>query len=393
MFQSLISRIRAFLTAVALLLLAIAVTEVILQVQNSELAPPVSTQTDPNLQSLLAPSATVHHELRRLHQQQFHTAMITTNSLGLRGAEPEIPRPPGTLRILLLGDETVLNPELPDEFCISVRLEQFLRKAGSDRIEVINAGVPGYCPLLSWLQYRHQLRQLQPDVVLLHFDPSDVTDDSYYRRTLTDSGNGQICVHPRLAHTDSGKSSVIHLLQKSAISRLLQRELNLTGDESSGMKPSVRYEWTTAVRTDLRLRIQHAMLPVQRFAEAAQQDGFRLVVSTTPTAWQVARSEFFPRLASEIRLDSAWPVTTDDSFRILDAVCQRSLIPFCNPTAAFREFSQPEKLFAAESCQLSAYGAALYARELARTLLTDPQIAALLNSASEVSAADEVRIR
>src|SRR5579872_6776339 len=102
---------------------------------------------------------------------------VAVNSLGVRGVEPEIPKPRGTLRIVCLGDDSTLATFIPeaDTFCSQLRQE--LTTQLNRPVEVINAGVPDYCPLLSYLQLRHELLAREPDLVILNFDPSDVADD------------------------------------------------------------------------------------------------------------------------------------------------------------------------------------------------------------------------
>ena len=39
--------------------------------------------------------------------------------------------------------------------CLPEQLEQRLRDGGFPAVEVVNAGVLSYCPLLEYLQYRH----------------------------------------------------------------------------------------------------------------------------------------------------------------------------------------------------------------------------------------------
>ncbi|MEZ6128784.1 MAG: SGNH/GDSL hydrolase family protein [Planctomycetaceae bacterium] len=390
MFRTLARHFKQFCTAIVLLLLSALAAEIYLQWHK---APPVATVTplvDADLQSLLVPSATVHHEMVRLHRPSPDSVTsIVTNSLGLRGDEPVQPKPDGAIRIIFMGDETILGPQLPDTHTVSARLQQLLSSATGQAVEVLNAGVPGYCPLLSWLQYERELQSLQADLVIMHFDMTDVADDALYRRTLKETADRQICVNALLKTDQSPPGLLNRVLQNSALARLLQEETGLAPGSSSGRAGRNllhRYEWTTATRSDLRLQIQHALEPIQRFGALAEHAGIRILVSTSPVPWQVTSAEEFPTLANDLISVAVWPLTEDLPFRILVAVCERSKLPVCCSTPAFRQFSQPSRLFESDSPQLSAYGAALYAREIATCLLKNDSPGSLFRTATDLSA-------
>lgn len=70
---------------------------------------------------------------------------ITTwiNSHGLRGDEPELPRPASRHRILTLGDSSFFGFLVSDEDVFTHQLERILRDKGID-VDVVNGGVAGY---------------------------------------------------------------------------------------------------------------------------------------------------------------------------------------------------------------------------------------------------------
>lgn len=391
MFRTITRSTRQFLTAILLLMVAVVVAEFVLQYKSSPSRhTTVSSRVNPEMQVLLVPSPTTHHEMLRLSAHRVSDDVsFVTNSFGLRGEEePVVPKPASLLRIVFLGDDTILGPRLSPESTVGERLQEFLSAAAGVDVEVINAGVPGYCPLLSWLQYRHQLQQLDPDVVILHFDMTDVADDAVYRRSLKDNQGQQICVNHRLSPESRQGSSLANALSHSALFRLLQKETGLLPPRAisqSGEALQEQFRWTTASRVDLRLQIQHSLQPIEQFAEFASQSGFQLLLSSSPTPWQVSSDDEFPRLSRQMKTNSNWPVEEDFPFQILAAICERSSLPFCNSTAAFRAFSQPAKLFQEESISLSRYGAALYAREIASMLLSNERYAGFFLRQSNVS--------
>lgn len=82
---------------------------------------------------------------------------VRINSRGTRGAEFQVPKPPGTLRILSLGDSRTFGWGLTEAETYSQRLQQLLQQqpGGSNRVEVINAGVNAW----SYSQMRVFLRE------------------------------------------------------------------------------------------------------------------------------------------------------------------------------------------------------------------------------------------
>lgn len=389
MFRTFPRHLKQFSTALALLLLAVVAAECFLQLRKPPGTVTVTPQASSELQSLLVPSAVVHHEMLRLHSDSTAADVtITTNRLGLRSPELTEPRKQGAIRILVLGDDTIFGADLPQSQTVTARLEEFLSKSTGLTIEVVNAGIPGYCPLLAWLKFEHELQHLRPDLVVLHFDMTDVADDAFYRRTLKQAGDHQICPHPLLTSGHTDVHAIQRLIQTSALSQLIQAELGLATKataETSRFALHRRYQWTTSTQSDLRLQIQHALKPLQRFAHATANSGVQLLISTSPTPWQVASAEDFPVLANVLGTTTAWPATEDLPYQVLEAVCQRSAVSVCSAVTAFRSFSQPAKLFASDSVQLSAYGAALYARQIAATLLQHPRFTSLFPQPPDIS--------
>ncbi|MDL1892454.1 SGNH/GDSL hydrolase family protein [Sphingobacteriales bacterium CHB3] len=127
----------------------------------------------------------------RLIRTDFDTD-FNTNSLGLRDREFTVSKPPNTFRILMLGDSFTVGEGVNHAETFSKLLEAALNaNAPSERrIEVINAGVGSYSPLLEFLYLRHNGLQLQPDLVVLNFDISDLYDDIQYSQTVRLDGDG-----------------------------------------------------------------------------------------------------------------------------------------------------------------------------------------------------------
>lgn len=104
--------------------------------------------------------------------------IVSTNRYGMRERDYEMPKPDGTLRIVLLGDSFVFGLGVKADDRLGVELEEALRKRSpyDGTIEVLHIGVSSWNYLNAAAFLRRQLSQLQPDAVF-HFSlPNDLED-------------------------------------------------------------------------------------------------------------------------------------------------------------------------------------------------------------------------
>ncbi|MEM7350214.1 MAG: SGNH/GDSL hydrolase family protein [Acidobacteriota bacterium] len=96
------------------------------------------------------------------------------NRQRLKGPLPRIPKPPGTFRIVCYGDS---NTDGPNEKGWTEVLHELLgtrfAASGVD-FEVLNAGVAGYSSYQGLMRFRHQVEDLQPDLVTVSFGYNDI---------------------------------------------------------------------------------------------------------------------------------------------------------------------------------------------------------------------------
>ena len=92
------------------------------------------------------------------------------NSLGLRGPERTIEKPPGVLRVLCVGGSTTFGAGiLGDENTWPARLESHLAAGWpNQRVEVWNAGVPGYTTAENIIYLGLTLVDFHPDLVIFY---------------------------------------------------------------------------------------------------------------------------------------------------------------------------------------------------------------------------------
>ena len=385
MWQSLGRNLRGLLNAVCLLAFVCCAVEIGLRIDrfysavNSQ--PAVATGDLPLEDQLVAPSTTTWVELLPNAKANLKSPdsgepiEFKTNSFGARGPELSVFKGQGVLRVLCLGDETTLAPELPAADAYPARLEEFLKAAIGAKVEVINAGVPGSCPRIAALQLRHRLLALQPDLVVLHFDMSDVAEDAAVRRfvSLDRDGNPTLATHPATRKACQIKRPrlcdeflvVQQSLQQFA--KLWDREMPSTGESVIDRKQ--RYRWTADDSPNLDAEIESALAPLLSIRKQCDAMGVKFLVSAIPKPWQVsakASNTASARASNGIPKDACW--TSPAPFKRLVAACQAAEVRSVVPLDLFLQTPKPEQLYLRKSPGLSALGHELYARALAESI-------------------------
>jgi hypothetical protein len=379
-----IRRLGRFLKPLILALLALVLLpcalEVWLRWQEFRVGRPLFTSDE--AASPVAPSWFTYQQLKPLRHiitrnpDTLETFETQTNSFGLRGAEPLIPKSKETIRVVVLGDETILGLEVSDEEVLTARLQAKLATLWKRPVEVLNAGVPGDCPLTMSLRLKHDLATLQPDLVICHFDMSDVADDySLRRRTVFGPGDEPLaCPHPLLEHPVRGVGQRLgdQFLLIRWGERLLQRHLEQPHGEGFREEiahPLAKYAWLADNPPDWSPQIQLAFSALSDVHQAASVLSARLLIATCPAPWQVSAQASHGRgvrAACGVADDAFY--ASDLPFRLLRDFTQQRHLVLCDTSTAFRQASEPERLFLTNAPRLSAAGHELYANTLARFL-------------------------
>jgi hypothetical protein len=335
-----------------------------------------------NYQGLITPSWKYHHGLKplksttRRNPDTNRPVGIRTNSMGLRGELISVPKPRDVFRIVYLGDETVFASEVAEEDTFCHGIAKDWKQAQGRRCEVINAGIPEYCPLLSFLQFKHSLAGLQPDLLIFNFDMSDVADDHHYRRhaKMGTDGSPLICSHLSLqsAGNQSGYSGGRGLL----LLQTLKQQLGLLPADETGASDldeietsAGRYAWTREERPDWQVHISQAVSPIRNLRDLANQLSCPLVVTLSPVPWQVSERAMPDPLARR-----RWGIPVGKKYEprlatlpIIQYLESQS-IPYCDLTRPFREANQPELLFHETVPRFSRRGHLLFAKVVSEYL-------------------------
>jgi len=311
-------------------------------------------------------SWTVHHALR----PGYRSPNINTNSFGLRSPEVAVPKPAGTVRILLLGDSFTFGLRVADNETFGRQLEKRLRATyGSNSIEVVSAGVISYCPLLEYLQYRHHLHVLEPDLVVLNFDMSDVQDHMAYSRdaVLGPGGVPLFVTEPSLRNQTP--SAMPKLLLFEWLGRRVQGLRGRVESTLQGVpfvRDTDRYLWTFDQGPELDAEARATMTPILHLSRLLARDRIPMVLATYPQPWQVsAEATPIPPIRDQYGIGQHTVHLNDRPFRKLEAFAAEHQIPFVNATSAFRQDATPVTLFLGNDFHFTPRGHQLYADVLA----------------------------
>jgi lysophospholipase L1-like esterase len=101
---------------------------------------------------------------------------LTTNSRGLRERELPLAKPPGTRRVVFLGDSVTFGAGVTDDEPFPRLLERSINGAGGGPIETVNTGVVGYNTIQELARLERAGLPYGPDVVVLTFVVNDLLE-------------------------------------------------------------------------------------------------------------------------------------------------------------------------------------------------------------------------
>ena len=136
---------------------------------------------------------------RAVYRRREYTVEVAINRHGLRDPERGYDAPPGTARILALGDSFVEGYTVALPQTTTQVLEASLNGAGCPA-EVINGGTAGYSTDQELLFYETEGHRYKPRVVVLFFHYNDVVYNDrqdYFGapKPVFQMGEGPLCIH------------------------------------------------------------------------------------------------------------------------------------------------------------------------------------------------------
>lgn len=270
-------------------------------------------------------------------------SFVRVNSRGQRDRERTLAKPPGTLRVAVLGDSYAEALQLPMEQAFWAVIERELggcAALGGMTVEVLNFGVSGYGTAQELLTLRHVVPDYGPDVVLLAFlAGNDVGNNSraleqdpnrpyfeYREGRLTLDRSFRAGLLPpgllRLRDFAGDLTNRVRLLQFAhyLARRPWRAEAPAVGGGEAGLAQEIYREPRTP-EWEEAWRVTEGLLGL--LAQEAASQGARLLVATLPSPAQVA-PDGAGREALERRLGVADLLYAD---RRVAAACARLGVP------------------------------------------------------------------
>ncbi len=93
--------------------------------------------------------------------------------------------------ILMLGDSSTQGLGVSEENTFASLLERRFRNNNLN-VEVWNAGVESYSPIIHCLYLKENLGKIKPDMVIMNLDLSDIQDDFIYEKFAVYDSNGEL---------------------------------------------------------------------------------------------------------------------------------------------------------------------------------------------------------
>jgi lysophospholipase L1-like esterase len=129
---------------------------------------------DPDLGHVYAPNH------RQVLQSREFRALWTSNAQGVRAPRDFGPKPIGAVRVLCVGDSFTACDQVDYEGTWSAHLEAQLNlELGAGRVEVVNAGFPGFNTVNEARWIAKFGAAFEPDLVLLAMTPNDLSENQF----------------------------------------------------------------------------------------------------------------------------------------------------------------------------------------------------------------------
>lgn len=343
---------------------------------------------DPFATACVRPDKILHHALipnktcsYSFLENSSPTGKITIkiNKLGLRDNEIQVPKPKGTYRILMLGDSSTAGLNVELEETSTKQLEALLHTHYEERnIEVINAGVSSYSPLLEYLYLREQGFKLEPDLVILNFDPTDVADLANHYHQAKIEADGTIIGVSEIYGNKSILKKIHHLLVNRSILYGHYLQFTLIRAANWFNKGGTSQTYYGQFEGDLLVALREKVQPsedilwlwpkksLKLMSALTREHHIPLILTIYPFPPQVNGKEWQAREAQGFKLGKVYPTR---NLETIESIAKQMEIPVVNMLDAFRTTSL-SPLFFATDYHFTPNGHRLFAEELFRYLST-----------------------
>ena len=328
------------------------------------------------------PDPVVHHRLwpettTRLQSEDF-LAILDVNRYGLRGKDPDIPKKKGTCRLVMLGDSFTMGEGVSDAQAFPAILEKSLAGRLPVAVDVVNAGVDSYSPILSYLDLRENLLRLEPDAVVLSLDMSDLLQEQYYRSLATFGAGGEIVAVPNPRLRGRVSDWIDDWIKRNLyFLRFVYLKVRQRLDPEEGMEAVIQRRngdllaYTLAGDAVDRSRQWGDLFDsVVRTQRLCQGKGIAFFLAVYPWGHQVSDREWRPGRSYWMSRDA---VASDRVFETIRRECVDNGISLIDTVPAFRNYHGDKPLFFRHDFHFTPEG-----HRVMSDALRDPLLQALL---------------
>ncbi|MFN8634825.1 MAG: SGNH/GDSL hydrolase family protein [Chloroflexota bacterium] len=321
-----------------------------------------------------------------------YVVQVQTNPERQRGPAIPFEKPPGTFRILVLGDSFVEAVQVAERERFLAKLQDLLNaNGGPTRYELIDGGCGGWGQVQELLYLQQEGPRYKPDLVLLaFFVGNDVNNNSY---ELELEGNVNAALKPYVERQDDGTLSLLEpspppltlgervgffLRERSALYNVIEsgvlQKLSLDDlwanwrDLDAQVELTIREAEVYSTRPDDRWKDAWATTDtlLGQIGQEASTQGARFGLMLVPTKAQVMPDAWRALTGSNEGRDRAFdPLQPNKS---LAGIAQRTAAPLLDLTQPFRDAGRARgapALYYARDQHWTAAGHDLAARTLA----------------------------
>ena len=242
----------------------------------------------------------------------------------------------------------------------------------SKTIEVLNAGVDSYAPILSFFQLTKDLRPLEPDLVVFNLDMSDLIQEMAYRKNAAYGTAGEILgVDGRTREPRTLK--VRHWIDRNLyITRLLlfyfekpftrQKDATLE-NVVDRINPEVLKHTLAEDTANRKEQWQYIFESILQMKSYCSKNGMKFLLTVYPWGHQVSDKEWIPGRFAVIPKGT---VVSDKSIDIIEEFAAKNNIEVLNLFSAFRAYKGTSPLYFNHDIHWTPTGHKIMAQELER---------------------------
>ncbi|MCC6177739.1 MAG: SGNH/GDSL hydrolase family protein [Chloroflexi bacterium] len=320
------------------------------------------------------------------------TVRLDINPMGFRDPRQSYAKPPGTFRILALGDSYVEAAQVQADQMVTTRLEALLGAESSQPVEVINGGVFGYGTGQEYLLLNEEGVKYAPDLIVLFFCHANDVPNNDYRLELPnedlsralkpyydldDSGNLVLFPAPPptpqsdLRARMRSASMLYNVIETGVVYKLELQNPREAFNAIGGLVDPIKGKYDVEQTGEWKQGWKITGAILERMRDRARELDIPLVVVSIP-AWRMLDDAYWQRSGNANRLDRGISHPTAP-VRALTAITDQLGLPHLDLLPAMRARTVTDglnSLYIEDDLHWTAAGHELAAEQVGRFLET-----------------------